>query len=478
MENAEKVLYYFREISKIPRASFDETGMADYLENFARERKLSCFRDSFHNVIIKKPSNIKACSCAPLIIQGHTDMVYVRTPDCKVKYEDGLKLIEAEGVIRAEGTSLGADDGIAVAYALALLDSNSIPHPDIEAVFTVSEEVGLIGAQNLDYSQLKGKFMLNLDTEEEGVVFTSCAGAFRNELKIPVKREKVSGLTPLTIRVGGLKSGHSGMEIGRGRANAIKLMGRLLFALSDQEIRLFSIGAEGKTNVICKTAQAVIFAKADKLESIKAELQRLETIFNSEVSDRDSIEISVSAEGVVDALCYDNASQKAALSALTLLPFGVLGMSFDIPDLVETSANPGEVIQNDDSLEIFSAARSSIGSRKQEVMAEYAAIAALCGGESICSADYPQWEYRANSPLRTLTMEAYKELFGREARALAIHAGLECGFFDAKIPDLDIISVGPNLKDIHTTNESVDLASIESVWQLIQALLKKLVNHK
>ena len=476
MQDAKKVFRYFEEISRIPRESGDEKAIADYLVGFAKERGLEFHRDSHDNVIIKKPSTVPNCACAPVIIQGHTDMVYVRDENCKRAYKDGIGLIYKDGWLRADGTTLGADDGIAVAYGLALLDSDDIPYPELECVFTTSEEIGCLGADALDFSLLKGQYLLNLDTEEEGVFFTSCAGAFRNEMKLPIERGTVSGLYPLTVKIRGLRGGHSGGDIHMGKANAINLISRILSSLGD-EVRLFSLEAEGKTNAIAISAAAQLFVEKEKLDRVSVQIKSMEEDFRHEYGNRDEITVELSCGDMREAACFSAEAQKRAVAALTLLPWSVLGVSFEIPDLVESSANPGFIVQSETELSIHSLARSSVGSRKEEIKAKYAAIAALTGGTSICTADYPQWEYRADSPLRKLAMEAYKELFDKEPKALAIHAGLECGFFDKMLKEVDIISFGPQLEDIHTPRERADVASLERMWTLTCCILKRLASR-
>jgi len=475
MENAERVIHYFEEISCIPRSSGDEKAISDYLVLFAREHGLEVTQDESFNVVIKKPATVSNCTCAPVIIQGHTDMVYVREESCTCRYEDGLELEYKDGWLSAVGTTLGADNGIAVAFALAVLESKTISHPDIEAVFTTAEEVGLLGAEHLDCSQLSGKYLLNLDTETEGVFFTSCAGAFRNELKIPIEREAVVGLCSLSVRISGLEGGHSGMEIIEGRANAIALMARILSKLGS-DVHLNSLEAEGKTNAISNNAAAELMVEEGKLSRVTSLIKGLEAEFVNEYGKRDNIIIDIIRGDKRDAICYNEESRKKVTAAMMLLPCGVLGMSFNIPDLVETSANPGYIEQSNNELAILSLARSSIGSRKSEMREKYAAIAEFCGGESICTADYPQWEYRENSPLREIAMKTYAELFHKEAQTCAIHAGLECGYFDERLDEVDIISYGPELHDVHTPKERMNIESVERVWLLTQSILQKLAN--
>ena len=474
--NDNKVLHFFEEISKIPRESGDEKAVSDYLVAFAKERSLEVYQDEVYNVIIKKPATVKT-DCPPVIIQGHTDMVYVKAPDCKRDYSEGIGLIYKDGFLYADGTTLGADDGIAVAYALALLDSDDLPHPDIEAVFTVSEETGLIGAQKLDCSRLKGKYLLNLDTEEEGIFCTSCAGAFRNELFVPLSFEKRDGMQELSLSLGGLSGGHSGVEIHVGHGNGIVLMGRVLSALGDK-VAVGAVTAEGKMNAICNNAAARLFCRPEDLSAVEATVLDMEAKFVHELGDRDSVFLKLEKGSVCTAECYTEQTPQRVLAALSLIPNGVLAMSFDIEGLVETSANPGIVEQGENELMILSSCRSSVGSRKEEMRQKYLALAALCGGRSEFSGDYPMWEYKADSPLRTLAMETYKELFGKEIVTMAIHAGLECGHFAEKLPDTDIITYGPNLYDIHTPKERANLESVERTWLLTKEILKRLAEQK
>ncbi len=478
MNDAKKVFHYFEEISRIPRESGDEKAIADYLVGFAKERGLEVHRDEHNNVIIKKPAADPNCTCAPVIIQGHTDMVYVRDENCKRAYEEGIGLIYKDGWITADGTTLGADDGLAVAYALALLDGgDGIMHPAIEAVFTSGEEIGLVGASYLDYSLLKGKYLINIDTEEEGTFFTSCAGAFRNELKIPVERESTSGLCALTVRIHGLTGGHSGIEINEGRGNALSLMARILSALGS-DVHIFSLTSTGKTNAISNNAQAELYVSEEKLMAVESLIRDMENNFRHELGDRDTVIIDIMRGEKRTAACYSENSRKKTVAALSLLPCGVIRMSFDVPGLVETSANPAFLEQGENELRIFSTSRSSVGSRKIEMKTKYAAIADLCGGESVCGADYPQWEFKADSPLRELALKSYKELFDKEAKTCAIHAGLECGYFDERLEGVDIISYGPIMQDVHTPREKTNVASIERTWALTLNILENLANQR
>lgn len=476
LQSSEKVLRFFEEISRIPRESGDEKGMADYLVAFAQARGLDWYRDDHDNVIIKKPAGVENCQHPPVIIQGHTDMVYVREPDCKRGYEEGIGLVYADGWLSAEGTTLGADNGIAVAFALALLDSDDLVHPELEAVFTSAEEVGLIGAGALDYAQLRGRQLINLDTEEEGTFYTSCAGAFRNELSLPVEREQTEGLRALTVSLDGLKGGHSGMEIGEGRGNAIVLMARLLERLLP-EARLAALTAGGKPNAIANNARALLFAREEAIPALEEKIREAERAFQKELGESDKLLVDITYGAQETASCYTAESARRVISALQLLPAGAIRLSRTIPGLVESSMNPAILEQEENTLLLISTARSSVGSRKEELKGLFDALAALSGGTSSSSGDYPQWEYREDSPLRALALEVYANCFGTPGKTAAIHAGLECGYFDKGLPGVDIISYGPDIRDVHTTRERMSLDSVTRVWHFTLCLLERLASR-
>lgn len=473
MQNAEKVIEIFKDICAIPHASYDEKRIGDYLVAFAEKRGLKYRRDEIGNVLIKKPATVKDCKAPAVIIQGHMDMVYVRESGCPHAYEDGIKLVEENGCLKADGTSLGADDGIALAYGLALLDSNEIMHPDLEVVFTVQEEVGLGGAENFDCSDLKGKYMINIDTEQEGVFFTSCAGAVRADLVLPIKRGRVENMQKLTVELFGLTGGHSGMEIHLGRPNAIVIMMRLILSMGGLA-SIFSIECDGKTNAIADHCKAVLYVAAEKGDSAVARLNKTVAEFNEEYKCIDEIKLRTTLSDVESAMCWTKDCHRSTLGALLMLPNGVISMSENIPGLVETSANPGILVQDDDKITVSFCIRSSVRERKEFVLEKLESVAAMSMGDLLRFSDYPQWEYKEDSQLRDMAMDTYRELFEKDPKASAIHAGLECGYFAERITDVDIISFGPDQYDVHTTRERVDISSLERIWQLLQKLLDKL----
>lgn len=476
MRNADKVKEFFREICKIPHASYDESRMADYIISLAEKRGLENHRDKYGNVLIKKPSTFENCKAPPVIIQGHMDMVYLREDDCTLDYEDGIKLIERDGFLEADGTTLGADDGVALAYMLALLDSDEILHPDIELVFTVEEEVGLAGAANFDCSDIKGKYLINLDSEKEGIFVTSCAGAVRNEISLPTTRERIEDKQRLTVNLYGLLGGHSGLDVHLGRPNAINLMMRLVLSLGGT-VNISSIDCDGKTNAIARDCTAVLYVEPEGLERARHRIEKAVKEFNDEFEGIDSIKLKIIAGEIETAMCWSKTCHRSTLGSLLMIPNGVVSWSSQIPGLVETSSNPGIVKQEDDRVIVSSCIRSSIGEDRKFIVDKLESAANICMGSSTCSNEYPQWEYREDSKLREFAMQSYRELFRKEAKDSAIHAGLECGFFAGRIPDIDIISFGPDQFDVHTTRERIDIYSLERVWQLLQKLLEKLCKY-
>ena len=473
MVSSKKAFEYFEAISIIPRQSGDERAIADYIESFAVERGLFCYRDEYNNVLVKKPGNSTDGDCPPIIVQGHTDMVYVREPDCSGRYEDGLKLLREDGWIFAEGTSLGADDGVAVAYMLALLDSDDIRRPDIEALFTASEEVGLVGANHFDCSRLNGKYLINLDMEAEGTIYVSCAGGCRHDILIPMKRESVKGLSGLSLSIEGLLGGHSGSEIDKGRANAVVLMGRLLTALGDK-IRIAGISAEGKDNAICNNCRVRALASEEDMNFIIDTISQYEGVFTEEYGDADDITIGFGITADRDGECYTAESVKRLCGVIALTPCGALDYSRRMPGLVETSSNIGVLMEDENNIGLFIQSRSLSGSRLDELKERFSALAGLTGCEDRVGSQYPQWEYRENSRLRDLAAETFRQLFGREAEVRSVHAGLECGFFSQRLPDCDIIALGPDIPNIHTTREKVSVDSFDRVWRHFIAIIEAL----
>lgn len=469
-----KVFEYFEEICSIPHGSSNTKKISDYLVTFAREHDLRYIKDQSNNVIIFKDGTPGYEASAPVMLQGHMDMVCEKGKDCNIDFErDGLELVLKDGIISANGTTL-------VAYALAILDSSDIPHPPLEAVFTVDEEIGMLGAAAIDCSPLKSKIMLNLDSEDEGYLLVSCAGGVTAASHIPVSFIPAADKTLMSINISGLLGGHSGVEIDKNRANANILFGRILYTLNRKlSFNLVSIEGGLKDNAIVKTAVAVIAVNESDIQTVKDCVSHMEDLFKHEyvVSDPDikvAAEITDSSSEAAANDMMDNISTNRVIAALVNMPYGIQGMSSNIKGLVESSLNLGILKTTDTEVVLSYCVRSSIASRKQEMLDKITSLTELLSGYVTLTGDYPAWEYRQDSPLRDLMKDIFTEQYGREPVIQALHAGVECGLFAGKIPDLDCVSFGPDMKDIHTTNESMDVESVKRTWEYTLEILKRL----
>ncbi len=470
----EKIISYFEELSAIPRQSGDEKAASDYLVNFAKESGLWVKQDEYYNVIVKKPATEGMEDREPVIIQGHIDMVYVKAEGAEHTYANGIEVIDDGEFLHANGTTLGADNGIAVSYAMMLMASKDIPHPALEFIFTVEEEVGLLGAANLDVSELEGKMVMKLDTEEEGSFCSGCAGGVRSTLRIPAAREKAEGVfIPVDVLFSGLKGGHSGMEIHMERGNAIQLLGRVLGALKACDVKVGAVESLGKSNAIASSAKLRIYVKEHDLEAVTGVLNELEKVFQNELAASDFVEITVkTGEAVSECQVFTEETVAKLRGVLTLMPQGVMNMSMAVPGLVQTSVNTGNMEERDGNIILDSALRSSVDSQKYFLKDKIQAVADAYGLVCEWTGDYPGWQYKEESKLRDIAAEKYRELFGKEPTVEAIHAGLECGYWAAKIQDADILSLGPDMYDVHSPKERISKKSIANVWELIKAILK------
>lgn len=472
----EKVFYYFEEICNIPHGSGNLDKISSYLADFAKERGLFHIRDASNNVIIIKEATAGYEKVAPIILQGHMDMVAVKTNDAQIDLEkDSLKLAVDGDDIYAEGTSLGGDDGIAVAYILALLDSQDIAHPRIEAVITTDEEIGMEGATAIDLSMLKAKRMLNIDSEEEGILLTSCAGGMRTDCHIPVKKEASSDGICLEIRVGGLLGGHSGTEINKERTNAIQLLGITLGQiLGKVPFRLVQIYGGEKDNAIPREACAIVRLTAEAKECFVKEVKRIEKEEQNEKKSKEKdLFLRVKEIDMIPEQIFDTASTQRILSFLMFLPNGVIAMSADIEGLVETSLNVGILKTTDTEIVASTAIRSAIETAKHKVFLQVDMLTKLLGGYTETHGVYPGWQFDPDSKLRADMMRIYQKMFGKEPKVEALHAGLECGIMISKIPGLDCVSYGPNIYDIHTTKERLSISSASRMWEYLLEILKQ-----
>ncbi len=456
----EKVLYYFKEISKIPRGSGNTDKIAEYCMNFAEKRGFWCKRDEYNNVIMKKPASPSFEDVPAVILQGHTDMVCEKLDGVSFDFErDSIRLIEKDGFLTADGTTLGADDGIAVAMILALFDSD-LPHPALEAVLTSDEEIGMIGAMGLDMSDISGRRMINLDSEKADTFTVSCAGGIVVKAVIPLEENKVFG-TRYDIFISGLPGGHSGVEIHKGYPNANILAGRILKELDD--VYVLDIHGGDKDNVITPAAKVSVVADYDISEKISS----LADSFNKEYPEiKINIECKNCGNGAFKA--YKNTIGEF----LTAVPNGVIAYSREIPGLVETSLNCGITALKSGSFCASFSLRSSVEKEKTALAEKISGIISDFGGRAEVDGDYPGWEFNPDSDLLKHMKHVFYDMFGKEPVIEAIHAGLECGIFAGKLPGLECVSISPDVFDIHTPDERLDLASTQKTWDFVKNVLK------
>lgn len=474
------VFRFFEEICAIPHGSGNTKGISDYLVKFAKERSLSYIQDEHNNVIIKKPATPGYEDAPVIILQGHMDMVCEKEEDCNFDFlTDGLRLEVDGDFVTAKGTTLGGDDGIAVAYELAILDSDDVDHPELECVFTVDEEIGLLGAAAMDTSVLKGRTLINIDSEMEGILTVSCAGGETVVSDFPVKRHKPDGSRSYALlKVDGLLGGHSGEEINKEHGNAIKLLSRILNeACRKTDIDICSIYGGLKDNAIPFMCSCELMASDDEYGELVAIVKKYNKIYKNEFSVSDpgvSVKIKrLDASNVTHRDPIDREDFLNALFFLYVVPNGVQAMSTDIKGLVETSLSMGILSTGEDCVSVTNSVRSSVNSRKYALADQVAAIAKRAGGSSRLQGDYTPWEYKKNSKLRDLMVDVYSETFGKEIIVTAIHGGLECGVFSDKIPDLDCVSFGPDLFDIHTANERMSISSVRRTYNYLLEVLKR-----
>lgn len=469
----EAVFNYFEKICEIPHGSRNMEPISDYLISFAKEKGLSWYRDESFNVVIYKEASEGYEDGPVTILQGHMDMVAEKTADSLHDFDtEGLQLgIDGDDIF-AKDTTLGGDDGIAVAYMLAILEDDTLPHPALECVFTANEEIGLLGANALDTSVLKGKTMINMDSSEEGRLWISCAGGRCGISTLPVIYQDMEGCN-LEITIDGLIGGHSGAEIHKIRANAIELMGRFLYEL--KEIAAFSVAelsGGAKDNAIPRSSRTVLVVEPEEKQVVLDFLCKFQEKIRTEYSSTDD-QIQVrgveNGEGTYPALSM--ISREKVIFYLMHLPYGVQKMSGDIEGLVETSCNPGIMNLYADALVVTSSMRSSVGTAKEHVSHRIQYLTEFLGGDYRIEGDYPAWEYRKDSPLRDLMVGVYEECFGEKPAVEAIHAGLECGLFYDKIPGLDCVSLGPDMEAIHTTEERLSISSVQRVWMYLTRVL-------
>lgn len=474
----ERLFHYFEEISAIPRSSGDEKAVSDYVVRLARDHGLWAYQDTAYNVLIRKPAFTGYEQSEPVLLQAHLDMVCEKNNDSAHDFsKDPISLIIDGDRLQARGTTLGADNGIGVAYLLALLEAQDIPHPPVEALFTTAEESGMNGARLFEPSLLTARRMINLDMETEGVFTASCAGGVRAELRLPRHREQADAdLALWEIRVDGLCGGHSGMEINKERANAIVVLGWVLHRLSEEfPFNIASVSGGSKENAIPKSAAAGIAVKKDQGDTLAQKVTALQEELRREyrVSDPDLTLCCTWLNEPPGFVCrMEDAERLIAL--LLLMPNGVRSMSLGIPGLPESSANLGVLQEEEGSFLLKCSVRSSVYTKKRFLSAVISRLALISEGTVSFNGDYPGWEFVPESPLRALLCEVFKELYGKPPEIAAIHGGLECGLLTEKVQGMDAVAIGPDIYNAHTPRESVSIASVKRTWEFILACLKRM----
>ena len=475
----QSVFKYFSEISKIPRGSGNEKQISDYLANEGRRLNLEVVQDEHLNVLIKKKATKGYENAPTVIIQGHMDMVCEKNKDTEHDFEtDPIKLRVEGDYLYATNTTLGADNGIAVAMGLAILASNDIAHPALEVIFTADEEESMNGAMNLNGDLFKGSYIINLDSEEEGTITVSCAGGVTALVTIDKNFKEVDKKVALTIDVKGLLGGHSGMEIDKQRANSNVLMGRILNHLLNHaniDFDLVEISGGAKNNAIPREAEAVILVDEKDIEKVEVELNNILKIFKNEfkTSDPDIKVICEKSQNTYNKSLTDDVRDKI-IATIILMPSGIQTMSMDIKGLVESSTNLGVINNNEDDFVFEFATRSSVKSLKDEINSKMSLLCKTLNVKLDLEDDYPEWEYAKNSKLEEICVNTYEKLAGKKPHITAIHAGLECGLLLDAIENAQAVSIGPNLFDVHTPNEHLDIKSTERTWDYLLAILKNI----
>ncbi len=469
-----KVFQFFEEICKIPHGSGNLGEICEYCVHFAEERGLKVMRDDADNIIIWKEASPGYEGKEPVILQGHLDMVCEKTAESNHDFKkDALQLYVEDGFVKAKNTTLGGDDGIALGMILALLDENDVPHPPIEAVFTADEETGMGGAKALNLQLLKGRKLINIDSEEEGVLTVGCAGGVSCHTSFPMDFSGRQG-NVFQVVICGLKGGHSGSEIDRQRANALKLVGRFLYETM-QSTKIFLIDAKGggKENVIASRAEIVVMAEDPDV--FKDTADRMYSIWKEEYAEEEpGLMVQIENQGYITANTISEDMTEKIVYYLMAAPDGPMGYNRSLPGQVETSLNHGIMAVRDGYLTIDTLVRSSVGSKKMELAKRLEILSKLCGATFLADNEYPGWAYKKQSSLRDLMVKTYCELFGTDPKVLTIHAGLECGLFMDKKKDLDCVSFGPDILDIHSVKERLSIESVERSYRYLKAVLASL----
>ncbi|TCP30910.1 dipeptidase D [Scopulibacillus darangshiensis] len=472
------VFHYFSEISKIPRGSGNEKAISDFLVRFGKERDLVTIQDEALNVIIKKPATPGYEQAPTIIIQGHMDMVCEKNEGTVHDFQkDPIRLKIKGDMLYASGTTLGADNGVAVAYALALLAADDIPHPALEVVITTEEETSMGGALAVDPGHFDGRIFINLDSEEDGKLLVSSAGGSKAVHRVPIVREEAPEDTAdYRISIRGLKGGHSGMSIQEGRGNANKLMGRLLYGLAaGLPYGIQQLNGGLASNAIPREADAVILLHGDDAKECEVKVEEWRNILKNELRASDP-DVTIKFEKVTAASAgiFSEGSKHKAISSLMMIPNGIQSMSMEIEGLVESSTNLGVARTLDTELVLESDVRSSVKSLKDDIVNRSKLVADVLGCEFTADFDYPEWPYNPDSEIRQLFEKVYTKEHGTDIEVIAVHAGIECGIFAEKLPGLDAISLGPDMYNVHTPDEHLNIPSTIKTWEFFLAALKEM----
>lgn len=469
-----KVFYYFNEITKIPRPSKNEARISEWLEKTGKEMGLETKRDKVGNVLISKPATPGKENVTPVIFQAHMDMVCEKNNDTVFDFNtDAIQTYVDGEWLKAKGTTLGADDGIGVAMGLAILADEELQHGPVECLFTIDEETGLTGAKALEAGFMKGKMLINLDSEDEGLFFIGCAGGADTVATLQCDYEAVKDLEDsecdfFTVTVKGLQGGHSGDDINKGRGNAVKLLNRLLWnAYCDYGLRVVDIQAGNLRNAIAREGYAVVAVPSVNAESFKTYIAEMDGIYKDEFHTTEpGVMVTLAPADKADNV-LEETFQIDLLNALMVCPHGVVAMSQDIPGFVETSTNLASVKKINDEIVITTSQRSSVESRKQAIVDKVSTAFWMIGADVVTGDGYPGWNPNPNSKVLGVLVDAYKNLFHKEPEVLAIHAGLECGLFSEKYPDLDMVSIGPTMRGVHSPDEKLEIKTVQMCWDLL-----------
>jgi len=467
------VFGYFEKLCSVPHGSGNTKIISDLLVDFAREQGIRYIQDELNNVVFFQEGTCGYEDHPPVILQGHMDMVCEKDPDCPIDMEkEGLDVTHDGQCVYARGTTLGGDNGIAVAYAMALLADKTIPHPPLEVIITVDEETGMFGAAGIDLSMLRGRTLVNLDSEDEGIFTVSCAGGARGTISLPLERRPVYGPC-VRLTVEGLKGGHSGVEIHKPRANANKVMGDFLSRVQQlMPICITKLQGGAKDNAIPRSCQCTLVAMGMYPEKINEVAVQLQRELREQYDEPEALVYGDDVEALGGNALTSEATGKV-IGLLCAAPNGVQSWSQDIEGLVQTSLNLG-VVKLEDSLRMTFAVRSSVNREKRDMLDKLADLAKFYGADYSEVGDYPAWEYKKDSRLRETMVKTYREMFGKEPQVVAIHAGLECGLLSEKLPGLDCVSIGPDMHDIHTSREKLEIESTRRTWEFLLAILRAL----